>query len=143
MKKTRVLTREQFDNLSHRWIEREVGSDEYYPQDTAMLVVGEKTIDADMQTTCKLAKTVVRRFFSQLKALDSGYEKLEEIVACAISQWEGKDFVKQNWMYEYGYCWSVENLGDDEWYIFLNVDITRMEEFTPFANSVTGKLKGA
>lgn len=136
MKKTRVLTIEQFVDLSKKCMSQEVGFDEYYPADTALVVLRRDVVCADMHTQCKSAKTVVRRFFQQLKALCEGYERFENIVSCAISGWDGNGYLKDNEISEHGYNWSVENLGDGEWYIFLNVDMNKNQELAEMAAKI-------
>lgn len=137
MKKTRVLTGAQFDALSEKWISQEIDLDEYYPIDTALVVFRRNVICADMHTQCKTAKTVVKRFFQQLNALCNGYEKFESIAQSAIKGWDGKGYLKEDERSE-GYVWSIENLEDDEWYIFLNIDMTTNQEFKELEASIVG-----
>lgn len=91
-------------------------------RDDIVAVVKENSwIKADLSTECKRWKTAVHRFFSVLpecaeledaiiEAAESGYRKQSDF------------YMGDSSVNPYpGYSWEVENIGDDLWYIHLNV----------------------
>lgn len=129
MKKTRVLSFERFNELSERLMRNDASIDEYYPEDTVLIVVSEKAVCADLHTKCVSSKTAVKRFFQQLKALEICYTEFEKIVFSKIVSWDESGFLKSDKMEDSGYCWSIENLGDGEWYIYLNIMLDTHPDF--------------
>lgn len=81
---------------------------------------------ADLMTECKSWKTAVRRFFKALNCDERFASWEDDIVECVKGGWwsdkstiYNPDTGKSEFTGDYS--WGVENLGDNTWYVFLNV----------------------
>lgn len=80
-------------------------------------------IRSDMTTNCKSWKTALKRFFSVLRehCFYGWYESIRE--SCENGVFSADDMTLANGKKNPGFswCYGVEQLDDDIWYIFLNI----------------------
>ena len=81
-------------------------------------------VKCDLMTKCKSYKTVLKRFFDNLKIdnkdnINAWYETMLELCENGIFKENGELYGVSN--NEFGYVWGIEEIDDGTWYIFFNI----------------------